>query len=121
MYTAEVTIRDPMTGEEIVTPGTILAKIPEKYKSYSLENPLIFTPEKRIISQGEKVVGTLSPEYGKWDATLSDKYRYELTSRTYTQVHVDDLRMSDMIIPTSVDMLVQSGIVTGSGLSFETK
>ncbi len=32
MYTAEVIIRDPMTGEEIVTPATMLAKIPEKYK-----------------------------------------------------------------------------------------
>ena len=55
MYTAEVTLRDPMTGEEVVSPATLLAKIPEKYKSYAQNNPLLFTPEKRIISHGEKI------------------------------------------------------------------
>lgn len=121
MYTAEVIIRDPMTGEEIVTPATLLAKIPEKYKSYTLDNPLQFTPLKRIISQWEKVTGSFAPQYGKWDESLVWKYKYELLLRTYSQVHVDDLRMSDTIIPTSTDTVVASGTITWSGFLLDTK
>ena len=51
MYTAEVSLIDPMTGEEVVTPATLLSRIPEKYKLYSMDNPLVFSPEKRILSQ----------------------------------------------------------------------
>ncbi len=114
MYTAEVSIRDPMTGEEIVTPATLLAKIPEKYKSYAQNNPLKFVPDKRIISHGEKISGNVTPQYGKWDSSLASKYVYEVRSRSYTQVHVDDLRLSDITIPTSEDVIVSSGIIMGS-------
>lgn len=112
MYTAEVTIRDPMTGEVIVTPATMLAKIPEKYKSYAQDNPLVFTPEKRILSQGEKLIGSLAPRYGTLENTTEPKYIYQVLARTYTQVHVDDLRMSDMTIPSSEDSIIASGTVS---------
>lgn len=50
VYTAEVSITDPMTGEQVVTPGTLLARIPQEYKEFDPYNPLQFTPEKRIFS-----------------------------------------------------------------------
>jgi uncharacterized protein YfaS (alpha-2-macroglobulin family) len=121
MYTAEVTIRDPITGEEIVTPATLLAKIPEKYKSYAQNNPLNFIPDKRIISHGEKITGKALPQYGKWDASLESKYAYEIISRSYTQVLVDDLRLSNITVPTSEDTVVSSGILISSGISLDTK
>ncbi len=49
-YTVEVTIRDALTGEEVTTPASLIVKLPEVYKSFSPNNPLIFTPKKKILS-----------------------------------------------------------------------
>lgn len=74
MYTAEVTIADPMTGEEVVTPATLLAKMPAAYKTFAYDNPLDFTPTKKIIKPGEKITGSVKPHYGEWDLSLAGKY-----------------------------------------------
>jgi hypothetical protein len=50
-YTVEVTIADPLTGEQVVTPATLLAKIPQKYKQVNFDNPLTFVPEKKILQK----------------------------------------------------------------------
>jgi hypothetical protein len=44
-----------MTQEEVVTPATLLSRIPEKYKLFPADNPLTFVPRKRIISPKEKI------------------------------------------------------------------
>ncbi|MFZ2255940.1 MAG: hypothetical protein WAW59_02050 [Patescibacteria group bacterium] len=53
MYTAEVTIADPLTGETVVTPGTLLARLPAEYKAFDPYNPLLFTPTKKMLKPGE--------------------------------------------------------------------
>ncbi len=121
MYTAEVTVRDPMTGEVIVSPATLLAKIPQKYKAYSQDNPLLFTPQKRIISHGEKIKWYFAPEFGKWDDSLSGKYMYEIVARNYTQLRVDDLRLSHITIPTVDDRIVSTGVIMSSWIILDTK
>ena len=70
VYTAEVTIIDPATGESVVTPSTLLARIPQEYKSFDPYNPLTFTPTQKILKPGDTLSGTLSFAYGKWDASL---------------------------------------------------
>lgn len=55
-YTVEVTVRDVLTGEEVTTPGSLLVKLPEVYKSFSPENPLEFIPKKKILVPGEALV-----------------------------------------------------------------
>ena len=39
---------------------------------------------------------------------------YEIVSRSYTQVRVDDLRLSDITIPTSEDRIVLTGTIMNS-------
>lgn len=51
-----MTIRDPLTGEEVTTPGSLIVKLPEAYKSFSPENPLVFTPKKKILTQNESLL-----------------------------------------------------------------
>lgn len=114
MYTAEVTITDPMTGEQVVTPGTLLAKMPSAYKAYAFDNPLLFTPIKKILKPGEKIVGSIVPQYGAWDKSLQGKYGYEVVHRVYESVKIDDLRLAETTIPVTRDIVVQSGTVTSS-------
>jgi uncharacterized protein YfaS (alpha-2-macroglobulin family) len=121
MYTAEVILVDPMTWEEVVTPATLLSRIPEKYKLYSMDNPLVFFPDKRILSQWEKISWPLSPRYGDWNLSLADNYQYELVSRNYSQVPVDDLRLSNITITSFDETIIQSGAITSSGLTIDTK
>jgi hypothetical protein len=106
MYTAEVTITDPMTGEQVVTPSTLLVSLPSQYKQYSYDNPIEFLPEKKILQPGEKIIGILAPQYGKWDNSLKGKYVYELIYRRYEKTYIDDLRLSRTAIPVSFDDVV---------------
>jgi hypothetical protein len=119
-YTVEVSISDPLTGENVVTPATLLARIPAEYKAFDPYNPLIFTPTKKIIYPGESFSGTLDFQYGKWDKTLQDKYSYELIHRTYTRILVDDLRIQDTTITRPRDTVVLSGSISGSGLALSS-
>lgn len=121
IYTAEVTLVDPMTWEQVVTPATLLSRIPEKYKQYSMDNPLVFSPDKRILSQWEKITWSLSPRYGSWNLSLAGNYQYELVSRNYSQVPVDDLRLSKVTITSFDETIVQSGTIMGSWLTLDTK
>ena len=121
VYTAEVTIRDPSTGETVVTPSTLLARLPQEYKAFDPYNPLIFTPVAKILSPGDTLSGSLSFTYGKWDASLKNKYRYELIHREYSRTLIDDLRVRDTAITDSHDVSVLSGAILGTGLSLSTK
>lgn len=109
-----MTIIDPLTGESIVTPSTLLARIPAEYKAFDPYNPLVFTPTQKIIESGEMFTGSLGFQYGKWDKTLRDKYQYELLQRVYTRTYVDDLRIRDTAITQSQDVVVLSGSITSS-------
>lgn len=91
-YTVEVTVRDTITGEEVTTPGSLIVKLPEAYKSFSSENPLIFTPYKKILSPGEALAGNFSLRWSKWDKSLSGKYQYSLIRHDYEEVWMDDIR-----------------------------
>ena len=55
VYTAEVTIVDPLTGESVVTPSTLLARLPLEYKAFDPYNPLIFKPKQKILKPGEPI------------------------------------------------------------------
>ncbi len=70
IYTAEVTIADPLTGESVTTPGTLLVGLGANNKMFDINNPLESTLTKRIVNSGESLQATVKPKYGKWDATL---------------------------------------------------
>lgn len=121
MYTAEVTITDPMTGEEVVTPGTILAKMPVAYKNYAYDNPVDFIPVKKILKSWEKIQGQVKPRLGSWDSSLSGKYQYQLIHREYQSVAIDDLRMSYTTIPVTQDKVITTGALSGKDLTIDTR
>jgi hypothetical protein len=116
-----VTIIDPATGESVVTPSTLLARIPQEYKAFDPYNPLTFTPTQKILSPGDILSGTLSFSYGKWDPSLKDKYTYELIHREYSRTFIDDLRVRDTAITDSHDVHILSGVISGRGLALSTK
>jgi uncharacterized protein YfaS (alpha-2-macroglobulin family) len=121
MYTAEVTITDPMTGEQVVTPATLLVAMPAEYKEYAYDNPINFTPQKKILQPREKISWVLAPQYGKWDSSLKGKYQYELIHRRYEKTYIDDLRLSRTAIPVSFDDVITHGDITDISLILETK
>ncbi|MBX9809011.1 hypothetical protein K2X92_01310, partial [Candidatus Gracilibacteria bacterium] len=121
IYTAEVTINDPLSGESVTTPGTFLVGLGGKYKMYDMYNPLEATLVKKIITPSENIVANIKPKYGKWDATLSEKYKYELVHRSYTSEKIDTLRGEQAPIVHSLDTVVRSGIIRESNLTIDTK
>jgi uncharacterized protein YfaS (alpha-2-macroglobulin family) len=110
-YTVEVTIRDVLTGEEVSTPGSLIVRLPEMYKTFSSMESLIFTPKKKIFAAGEMLSGEINPKYGTWQKYLQGKYGYEIYQRTYNEVFVDDIRMGKTRVTTHTDTLVSSGII----------
>lgn len=118
-YTIEVTLRDALTGEEVTTPSSIIVKLPEQYKSFSPENPLEFTPKKKILSTGEALMGEFSPLYGTWHPSIAEKYRYEIVHREYIEAFVDDIRAGKMRVTTPQDTIVASGTVTTRDFSYK--
>ena len=116
-YTVEVTIRDALTGEEVTTPASLIVKLPEAYKSFSPNNPLIFSPKKKILSPWEGLSGEVKPTYGKWDTSLVGKYRYEIQEREYSEALIDDIRAGTMRITTPIDRVVASGSITKKDIS----
>lgn len=115
-YSVEVTIRDPLSWEEVTTPGSLVVKLPVAYKGFSLDNPLTFTPKKKILKSTEMLTGDFTPTYGKWDASIMNKYRYEIYRREYDEWWVEDIRMGKTRITTTEDILVSSGTVTKKDL-----
>ena len=116
-YTVEVTIRDALTGEEVTTPASLIVKLPGGYKSFSPDNPLTFTPKKKILAPWESLSGEVKPAYGKWDTSLIGKYRYEIKEREYSEALIDDIRAGTMRITTPIDRVVASGSVTKKDIS----
>lgn len=45
---------------------------------------------------------------------MAGNYQYELVSRNYSQVPVDDLRLSKVTITSFDETIVQSGTIMGS-------
>ncbi len=119
-YTAEVTITDPLSWENVTTPATLLARIPAEYKAFDPYNPLVFTPQNKMVSPGTTLTGTLGFEYGAWDNSLAKKYRYEFVHREYSRTYVDDLRVRDTAITDSRDTVVLSGWLTSDTLAINT-
>jgi uncharacterized protein YfaS (alpha-2-macroglobulin family) len=120
-YTAEIIVSDPLSWEEVTTPATLLVKMPMEYKTYSYDNPLEFTPNKKIVTIGESIEGTLQKEYGKKESIASWAYIYEVISRTFSSVKMDDLRLEKVDIPVSRDTVVLSWTVSRDTLSISTK
>lgn len=75
---------------------------------YDMYNPLEATLVKKIITPSENIVANIKPKYGKWDATLSEKYKYELVHRSYTSEKIDTLRGEQAPIVHSLDTVVRS-------------
>jgi alpha-2-macroglobulin len=118
-YTVEVTIRDALTGEEVTTPDSLIVKLPAMYKSFSPDNPLVFTPKKKILNPGETITGDVSPTYGKWDVSLVWKYRYEIIHREYIETYVDDIRSGHTRITTAKDQIIASGSILKKEFSYK--
>jgi hypothetical protein len=95
----------------VTTPDSLIVKLPALYKSFSPDNPLLFTPKKKILSPGEALSGDMSPTYGKWDVSLASKYRYEIIHREYIEAYVDDIRSGHTRITTPRDRIVASGSI----------
>jgi uncharacterized protein YfaS (alpha-2-macroglobulin family) len=120
LYTVEVTIHDPLTGETVTTPGTLLVSLPQEYKMYDVYNPLTATLTKRMIQSSEMITATIAPKYGKWDPSLTGKYRYSLIHRTYTSETISTLRGSQAPMIHHTDTPVASGTLTGATLYIPT-
>lgn len=95
--------------------------MPSEYKSYAYDNPLLFTPVKRILKPGEKITGSLAPQYGNWDQSFESRYTYTLIHRIYESVEINNLRLSTTTIPVTREIVVASGAIIGSGLTIDTR
>lgn len=91
-----------------------------EYKAFDPYNPLIFTPEQKILTPGDMLSGSLDFSYGKWDTSLKNKYRYELIHREYSRMIVDDLRVRDTPITDQTDSVVLSGSLVEDTLTLST-
>jgi len=114
-------VEDPLSHEQVTTPATLLVKLPTEYKEFVYDNPLIFVPNRKILVPWENIMGDIQPQYGKLDADLLWKYRYELVHRVFQSVRVDDLRLEQVEIPTTNDTVVQTGILSTSKFNLQTK
>lgn len=57
------------------------------------------------------LTGDFNPEYGKWDQSFMNKFRYEIYRREYDEGWVEDIRMGKTRITTTEDVMVSSGII----------
>jgi alpha-2-macroglobulin len=118
-YTVEVTLRDGLSWESVTTPASLVVKLPQAYKGFHPENPLVFTPKKKILTLTDSLIGTLKPTYGVWDESLSGKYRYEILHRDYDEAWVEDIRTGQTRVTTSRDTLVFSGLIDRGDLTIK--
>lgn len=120
MYTVEVTIRDPLTGEEVTTPATLLAKLPDTYKSFLSHIPLKPFLARRMLHPSERIDIRFQKPNGTWSQEVSGKYRYEVIRQQYTNRVVDDLRMKEVYIPQVEGVVVLSGVILDERLDIST-
>ncbi len=121
MYTAEITIADPLTGETVTTPWTLLVGLGANNKMFDMGNPLQANITKKILKPGESIQATITRKYGKWDQTLKWKYRYELVHRAYTSEKISTLRDEQIPITHNTDTVVRSGPIADAWLSIDTR
>lgn len=121
IYTAEITIVDPLSGESITTPWTLLVGLGAKYKMFEANNPLQATVVSKMIKPWQPIEATIKPKYGKWDESLKWKYQYELIHRTYTSESISTLRGDESPIIHTVDSIILSGSVETNTLALDTK
>lgn len=121
IYTAEVTVIDPLSWETVTTPGTLLVGLSAEYKEYDIYNPLQATVVSRMLSPGEKIQATVDPKYGKWNAGLKWAYKYELIHRSYTSEKISTLRDEQSPIMHSVDSTVSTATINENQISIDTK
>ncbi len=86
-----------------------------------MNNPLGATLTSRMVTPGTLITATISPKHGKWDPSLSKKYRYELINRVYTSEQVSTLRDEEAPIIHNIDTVIQSGSILSPNLSLDTK
>lgn len=120
IYTAEVTIMDPLTGETVVTPATLLVALGHEYKMYDRNNPLKATLSSRMIQPGTPIAATIAPKHGKWDQTMANKYKYELIHRVYTAEQISTLRGESAPVTHTIDIVASEWSLTGSRLDIAT-
>lgn len=89
-YDVDITLREPLTGEEVITRGSIIVKLPDTYKTFSSDNSLLFIPKKRLLQNGESLQGIFQPEYGTWKVNMIRKYGYEIVRREYKNIPTED-------------------------------
>ena len=87
-----MTIRDPLTGETVVTPGSLVVALGKEYKMYDRYNPLMATFQNKMIQPGVPIEAAIAPKHGTWDNTMANTYKYELIHRIYTAEQISTLR-----------------------------
>jgi alpha-2-macroglobulin len=115
-----VTLVDPLTGETVVSPATLLVALGNEHKMYDRYNPLEATLSSRMIQPGTQIAATIVPKHGKWDQTMASKYRYELVHRVYTAEQISTLRWESAPITHTIDTIVSGWSLTGSKLNIVT-
>ena len=116
-----MTIADPLTGETVVTPATLAVALGQQYKMADMNNPLQATLAIRMMTPGIQIAATISPKHGKWDPSLSNKYRYELIHRIYTSEQITTLRNEQAPITHNIDTVIQSGSIASPNLGLDTR
>ena len=116
-----MTIVDPLTGETVVTPATLAVALGQQYKMADMNNPLEATLVSRMLKPGTQIAAMISPKHGKWDTSLSNKYRYELIHRVYTSEQISTLRDEEAPIIHNIDTVIQSGSILSPNLALDTK
>lgn len=116
-----MTIADPLTGETVTTPATLLVALGQEYKMYDMNNPLQAILASRMIKPGTTIQSTITPKHGKWDQSFVNKYRYELIHRVYTSEHISTLRGEQTPIVHSADTVMQDGNIISEKLELDTK
>ncbi len=121
IYTAEVTLIDPLTSETIVTPASLLVALGQEHKMYDRYNPVEATLDNKMVQPGTSLEATIGPKHGKWDQTMSNKYKYELIHRVYTAEQISTLRGESAPITHTIDTIVSEWALTGNHLTLATK
>ena len=75
--------------------------------------------KKKILSPTDTLAGEVKPLYGKWDQSLSGKYRYEIIHREYQEVWVDDIRAGSVRVTNPVDHIIASGSIASNQFSYK--
>ncbi|MDD2871769.1 MAG: alpha-2-macroglobulin family protein, partial [Candidatus Gracilibacteria bacterium] len=90
-YIVEVTVIDSV-GDTISGSNSIIAKLPNDYKSYNRDLSIEFSAANKFIKSGDKIEinGGLKP--GRWTSDYNDKYLFVIKKKEYKTVLVDDIR-----------------------------